>query len=240
MYSIEIKKLTKKFKDKIAVNGIDLNIKEGELFALLGTNGAGKTTTIKMLSGLILPTSGDIKIENMDMKKDVFKIKEILNVSPQETAIAPNLSVKENLEFMAGVYQIDNKEKKINELIKMFKLDEVLNKKAKTLSGGWQRKVSIAISLINDPKILFLDEPTLGLDVIARKELWKIISSLKGKITIILTTHYMEEAESLSDRIGIMSNGNLVDIGTAKELIKKTKAKNIEDAFISIATGGEL
>lgn len=240
MYSIEIKKLTKKFKDKVAVNGIDLNIKEGELFALLGTNGAGKTTTIKMLSGLILPTSGDIKIENMDMKKDVFKIKEILNVSPQETAIAPNLSVKENLEFMAGVYQIDNKEKKINELIKMFKLDEVLNKKAKTLSGGWQRKVSIAISLINDPKILFLDEPTLGLDVIARKELWKIISSLKGKITIILTTHYMEEAESLSDRIGIMSNGNLVDIGTAKELIKKTKAKNIEDAFISIATGGEL
>ena len=240
MYSIEIKKLTKKFKDKVAVNGIDLNIKEGELFALLGTNGAGKTTTIKMLSGLILPTSGDIKIENMDMKKDVFKIKEILNVSPQETAIAPNLSVKENLEFMAGVYQIDNKEKKINELIKMFKLDEVLNKKAKTLSGGWQRKVSIAISLVNDPKILFLDEPTLGLDVIARKELWKIISSLKGKITIILTTHYMEEAESLSDRIGIMSNGNLVDIGTAKELIKKTKAKNIEDAFISIATGGEL
>ena len=240
MYSIEIKKLTKKFKDKVAVNGIDLNIKEGELFALLGTNGAGKTTTIKMLSGLILPTSGDINIENMDMKKDVFKIKEILNVSPQETAIAPNLSVKENLEFMAGVYQIDNKEKKINELVKMFKLDEVLNKKAKTLSGGWQRKVSIAISLINDPKILFLDEPTLGLDVIARKELWKIITSLKGKITIILTTHYMEEAENLSDRIGIMSKGNLVDIGTAKELIKKTKAKNFEDAFVSIATGGEL
>ena len=240
MIAIETNKLTKKFKDKIAVNELDLSIKQGELFALLGVNGAGKTTTIKMLSGLILPTKGSIKIENMDMKKDVFKIKSILNVSPQETAIAPNLSVKENLEFMAGVYQIENRDKKIKELIKQFKLDEVLNKKAKTLSGGWQRKVSIAISLINDPKILFLDEPTLGLDVIARKELWKIIEGLKGKITIILTTHYMEEAEKLSDRIGIMANGNLVDIGTAKELIKKTKADNFEDAFVSIATGGDL
>ena len=240
MMAIETKKLTKKFKDKIAVNEIDLNIKQGELFALLGVNGAGKTTTIKMLSGLILPTSGNIKIENMDMKKDVFKIKEILNVSPQETAIAPNLTVKENLEFMAGVYQIQNKDKKINELIKQFKLNEISNKKAKTLSGGWQRKVSIAISLINDPKILFLDEPTLGLDVIARKELWKVIEGLKGKITIILTTHYMEEAEILSDRIGIMANGNLIEVGTAKELIKKTKAKNFEDAFVTIATGGEL
>lgn len=240
MYSIETKKLTKKFKDKIAVNEIDLNIKQGELFALLGVNGAGKTTIIKMVSGLILPTSGEIIIENINMKKDVFKIKEILNVSPQETAIAPNLTVKENLEFMAGVYQIKDKEKKIDKLIKQFKLDEVLNKKAKTLSGGWQRKVSIAISLINDPKILFLDEPTLGLDVIARKELWKIINSLKGKITIILTTHYMEEAESLSDRIGIMANGKLIDIGTSQELMKKTKAKNFEDAFVSIATGGEL
>lgn len=239
MISIETKKLTKKFKDKVAVNEIDLKIKQGELFALLGVNGAGKTTTIKMLSGLILPTSGDIIIEGMNMKKDVFKIKEILNVSPQETAIAPNLTVKENLEFMAGVYQIKDKEKKINELIKEFKLDEVLNKKAKTLSGGWQRKVSIAISLINNPKILFLDEPTLGLDVIARKELWKVIISLKGKITIILTTHYMEESENLSDRIGIMANGNLVDIGTSQELIKKTKTKNLEDAFVSIATGGE-
>ena len=240
MYSIETNKLTKHFKDKIAVNGINLSIKEGELFALLGVNGAGKTTTIKMLSGLILPTSGSITIEGMDMKKDTLKIKELLNVSPQETAVAGNLTVKENLLFMAGVYQIDNKESKIDELVKMFKLKEVLNKKAKTLSGGWQRRLSIAISLINDPKILFLDEPTLGLDVIARKELWKIINGLKGKITIILTTHYMEEAESLSDRIAIMVDGNIVDIGTSKELIAKTKTKNFEDAFVSIATGGEL
>ena len=240
MLSIETKNLTKKFKEKTVVNGIELRINEGELFALLGTNGAGKTTTIKMLSTLILPTDGEIKINGLDIIKDRQKIKEIINVSPQETAIAPNLSVKENLEFMAGVYQIPNKEEKLNELVKMFKLEEVLNQKAKTLSGGWQRKVSIAIALINEPKILFLDEPTIGLDVIARKELWNVIEKLKGKITIILTTHYMEEAESLSDIIGIMAKGNLVDVGTAKELIKRAGTKNFEDAFVKIATGGEL
>ena len=240
MLAIETNKLTKKFKEKTAVNEINLKINEGELFALLGTNGAGKTTTIKMLSTLILPTEGEIKILGLDIVKDRQKIKEILNVSPQETAIAPNLSVKENLDFMAGVYQIPNKEEKIDELVKLFKLEEVLKQKAKTLSGGWQRKVSIAIALINEPKILFLDEPTLGLDVIARKELWNVIEKLKGKITIILTTHYMEEAESLSDRIGIMAKGNLVDVGTAEELIKRADTKNFEDAFVKIATGGEL
>ena len=240
MLAIETKNLTKKYKEKTAVDGINLKINQGELFSLLGTNGAGKTTTIKMLSTLILPTDGKIKIGGLELGKDKQKIKEILNVSPQETAIAPNLSVKENLEFMAGVYQISNKEEKINELIKIFKLDEVLNQKAKTLSGGWQRKVSIAISLINEPKILFLDEPTLGLDVIARKELWSVIKNLKGKITIILTTHYMEEAESLSDRIGIMAKGKLIAVGTPDELVKQTDAKNFEDAFIKIATGGEL
>ena len=240
MFAIETNNLTKKFKEKTAVHGINLQIKEGELFALLGTNGAGKTTTIKMLSTLILPTDGEIKIEGLDIIKDRQKIKEILNVSPQETAIASNLSVKENLEFMAGVYQILNKKEKINELIKMFKLEEVLNQKAKTLSGGWQRKVSIAIALINEPKILFLDEPTLGLDVIARKELWSVIEKLKGKITIILTTHYMEEAESLSDRVGIMAKGNLVDVGTSEELIKRTGVTKFEDAFVKIAAGGEL
>ena len=240
MLAIETNKLTKKFKEKTAVNEINLKINEGELFALLGTNGAGKTTTIKMLSTLILPTEGEIKILGLDIVKDRQKIKEILNVSPQETAIAPNLSVKENLEFMAGVYQIPNKEEKIDELVKLFKLEEVLKQKAKTLSGGWQRKVSIAIALINEPKILFLDEPTLGLDVIARKELWKIIENLKGKITIILTTHYMEEAESLSDRVGIMAKGNLVDVGTSEELIKRTGVTKFEDAFVKIATGGEL
>ena len=240
MDAIITKNLTKKYKDKFAVKELNLIIKKGELFSLLGVNGAGKTTTIKMLSGLILPTSGDIEINNMDMRKNAFKIKKILNVSPQETAVAPNLTILENLDFMAGVYEINDKENKISELIKLFHLEEFQNKRCKTLSGGIMRRVSIAISLINDPEILFLDEPTLGLDVISRKELWKIITGLKGDKTIILTTHYMEEAESLSDRIGIMANGNLVDVGTSSELIKKTKTKNIEDAFIKIATGGNL
>ena len=240
MLAIETENLTKKYKEKTAVDGISLKINQGELFSLLGTNGAGKTTAIKMLSTLILPTDGKIKIRGLDIIKDRQKIKELLNVSPQETAIAPNLSVKENLEFMAGVYQISKRQEKINELIEIFKLDEVLNQKAKTLSGGWQRKVSIAISLINEPEILFLDEPTLGLDVIARRELWTVIENLKGKITIILTTHYMEEAESLSDKIGIMSKGKLIAVGTSGELIKRANAENFEDAFVKIATGGEL
>lgn len=231
---IKINNLTKKYKDKLAVDNLNLEIKAGELFSLLGTNGAGKTTTIKMLSTLILPTSGEVEINNLDLVKDSSKIKEIINISPQETAVASNLTVLENLYFMAGIYQIPNKEDKIKELIKLFKLEEVLKQKAKTLSGGYQRKLSIAISLINNPKILFLDEPTLGLDVISRHDLWKIIELLKGKTTIILTTHYMEEAEALSDRIGIMNKGKLIELGTSKELIKKAKTKNFEDAFIKI------
>ena len=234
---IKINNLTKKYKEKLAVDNLNLEIKTGELFSLLGTNGAGKTTTIKMISTLILPTSGTININGLDIIKDREKIKRIINISPQETAIALNLTVLENLYFMAGIYEIKKTKEKINELIKLFKLEEVLNQKAKTLSGGYQRKLSIAISLINDPEILFLDEPTLGLDVISRRELWHIIENLKGKITIILTTHYMEEAEILSDRIGIMNKGKLIELGTSKELIKKTNAKNFEDAFIKIVEG---
>lgn len=236
---IETKNLTKKFKDKVAVDSLNLKIEKGELFSLLGTNGAGKTTTIKMLSFLSELTSGEIIIDGKAVNEKANEIKEILNISPQETAIAPNLSVFENLEFMAGVYEIKNKNEKINELVKMFNLEGILKQKAKTLSGGWQRKLSIAIALINEPKILFLDEPTLGLDVISRRELWKIIESFKGKMTIILTTHYMEEAEKLSDRIGIMANGKLRCIGTSEELKKKAKTDNFEEAFIKLATGGE-
>lgn len=231
---IKINNLTKKYKEKYAVNNLNLEIKSGELFSLLGTNGAGKTTTIKILSTLILPTSGEVKINDFDLIKDSAKIKEIINISPQETAIAPNLTVIENLYFMAGIYQITNKKEKINELVRIFKLEDVLKQKAKTLSGGYQRKLSIAISLINSPKILFLDEPTLGLDVISRHDLWNIIESLKGNTTIILTTHYMEEAEKLSDRIGIMNKGKLIELGTAKELIEKKKTKVFEEAFIKI------
>ena len=231
---IEINNLTKKYKEKTAVNELSLTINKGELFSLLGTNGAGKTTTIKILSTLILPTSGSIKINNLDIIKDKRKIKEIINISPQETAIAPNLTVLENLYFIADIYKIPNKKEKVEELIKIFKLEEVLKQKAKTLSGGYQRKLSIAISLINNPIVLFLDEPTLGLDVISRRELWKVIKSLKGNTTIILTTHYMEEAEELSDRIGIMNKGKLIRLGTSKELMSSVKAKSFEDAFIKI------
>lgn len=239
MDAIITNNLSKKYKDKLAVSSLNLNIKNGELFSLLGTNGAGKTTSIKMLSTLILPTSGEAKVYGYNIDKESQKIKEIINVSPQETAIAPNLTVLENLNFMAGIYKIKNKKEKIDELIKIFRLEEVLKQKAKTLSGGWQRKLSIALALINNPKVLFLDEPTLGLDVIARKELWTVIENLKGKITIILTTHYMEEAEKLSDRVGIMNKGKLIKIGTVKELISKTKTKNLEDAFVKLVTGGE-
>ena len=239
MDAIELTNIVKKYKDKTVVNNINLNIKEGELFSLLGTNGAGKTTTIKMISTLIKQNSGTIKVLGYDTIKDYKIIRNKINVSPQETAVAMNLTVYENLDFMANVYQIENKKDKIDNLIKTFKLEEVLKQKAKTLSGGYMRKLSIAISLINDPKILFLDEPTLGLDVLSRKELWNTINTLKGKITIILTTHYMEEAESLSDRVAIMNKGNIIKIGTPKEIISKTKTKNMEDAFVSLITGGK-
>ena len=239
MNAIELTNIVKKYKDKTVVNNINLNIKEGELFSLLGTNGAGKTTTIKMISTLIKQNSGTIKVLGYDKIKDYKIIRNKINVSPQETAVAMNLTVYENLDFMANVYQIENKKDKIDNLIKTFKLEEVLKQKAKTLSGGYMRKLSIAISLINDPKILFLDEPTLGLDVLSRKELWNTINTLKGKITIILTTHYMEEAESLSDRVAIMNKGNIIEIGTPKEIISKTKTKNMEDAFVCLITGGK-
>lgn len=238
MIAIKTIDLTKKYKDKTAVDNLNLEIKEGELFCLLGVNGAGKSTTIKMLSCLLTPTKGDALLLDKSITKNPLKVKQIINVSPQETAIAPNLTVYENLEFIAEIYGFSKKEakEKTIEMIEKFALSDIKNQKAEILSGGMQRRLSIAMALISEPKILFLDEPTLGLDVIARRELWKIIESLKNKITIILTTHYMEEAECLSDRIGIMVKGKLVEVGTSKELIKKTKTKNFEDAFVSLAS----
>ncbi len=234
---IETKNLTKRFKDKIAVDNLNLKINNGELFSLLGTNAAGKTTTIKMLTSLCSPSHGEIIIDGKSLKDNEAYIKNMINISPQETAIAPNLSIIENLEFMAGIYCIKNKKEKIDELTKIFRLDKVLKQKAKTLSGGYQRKLSIALALINEPKFLFLDEPTLGLDVIARRELWDIIRQLKGRITIILTTHYMEEAEQLSDRVGIMAEGRLLCTGTVEELLKLSGADNLEDAFVALTSG---
>lgn len=226
--------LTKKFGDLIAVDNLNLSIEKGELFSLLGLNGAGKTTTIKMLSCLIQPTSGDATILDKNLIKDSQFIKQRLNVSPQETAVALKLSVSENLKMIAGIYGIDKEiiPKKVDEMISVFKLADVQNKKAKLLSGGMQRRLSIAMALITEPEILFLDEPTLGLDVIVRRELWAIIKKLKEKTTIILTTHYLEEVEALSDRVAIMQKGKIKAIGTVEELLKQTSSKSLEDAFV--------
>lgn len=242
MKAIKTINLIKKYKDKVAVNNLNLEIKEGELFSLLGVNGAGKTTTIKMLSCLVKPSSGDAILLGDSIVDNPIKVKEKINVSPQETAVAPNLTVKENLETIARLYGSSKKQakEKAEDMIKKFELTEIEKSKAKTLSGGYQRRLSIAMALISQPKILFLDEPTLGLDVIARRELWEIIKKLKGKITIILTTHYLEEAEALSDKIGIMANGNLKAVGTAKEIVLRANSENFEDAFIKIAKEGGI
>ncbi len=234
--------LTKKYKDLVAVDNLNLKIAQGEIFSLLGINGAGKTTVIKMLSCLTKPTGGDAFIKGKSVINDELEVKRIIGVSPQETAVAPNLSVKENLEFICGIHGFskEKQRKKIEELSDQFGLRDILSKKAGKLSGGWQRRVSIAMALISEPSVLFLDEPTLGLDVIARSELWDMIRKLKGKITIILTTHYMEEAEALSDRIGIMKNGKLLTTGTVFELVEAAHAENFEKAFVSIIKGGEI
>ena len=242
MQAIETIALTKQYKDFTAVDKLDLEIRQGELFSLLGVNGAGKTTTIKMLTGLTKPTSGDALVGNYSITKDPVHVKKLIGVSPQETAVAPNLSVKENLELICGIHGFskDKTAEKIRKLSKQFHLDTVFQRKAGKLSGGWQRRLSIAMALISDPQILFLDEPTLGLDVIARHELWDIIRSLKGNITIILTTHYMEEAQSLSDRIGILKDGHLLSIGTVEELNKQANTNDFESAFVSIVKEGNV
>lgn len=236
MYSIETLSLTKKYKDVTAVDGLDLKVRSGEIFSLLGVNGAGKTTAIRMLSCLTEPTSGTATVGGADLLRESERIKRMIGISPQETAVAPGLSTRENLELIAGVYGFgkEKTEKKIRELSKTFGLDSVLGKRAGKLSGGWQRRLSIAMALIGEPKILFLDEPTLGLDVIARSELWDVIRSLKGRATVILTTHYMEEAEALSDRIGIMKSGRLLTVGTASEIMELTGKSRFEEAFISV------
>ena len=240
MQEIRTIELVKRYKNLTAVDKLNLEIRQGELFSLLGVNGAGKTTVIKMLSCLTKPTSGDAIVGGYSITKESEHVKRLIGVSPQETAVAPNLSVKENLELICGIHGF-SKEKtkaKIQELSEQFSLDSVLQRKAGKLSGGWQRRVSIAMALISEPQILFLDEPTLGLDVLARHDLWESICALKGKITIILTTHYMEEAEALSDRIGIMKSGRLLAVGTVEELNAAAGTNDFETAFVSIVKEG--
>ena len=237
MNAIEIEGLTKRYGALTAVNGLCLTVRQGELFALLGVNGAGKTTTIKMLSCLTRPDGGDALLLGRSITKEPEEVKKLLAVSPQETAVAPKLTVRENLELMAGISGADKAETKrrIEALSGQLGLQEVLTRPAGKLSGGWQRRLSIAMALTLEPKILFLDEPTLGLDVLARSALWDVIRSLKGNMTIILTTHYMEEAEELSDRIGVMGAGHLLQVGTAAELEASTGTDSLEKAFIALA-----
>lgn len=241
MDAIKIVNLTKKYKNLTAVDGLNLTVKQGELFSLLGVNGAGKTTTIKMLSCLMPPTGGDAFLNGNSILSDTAKVKGIIGISPQETAVAPNLSVRENLELMCGIYGFtkEHSSKKIAELSDSLGLHDILKRRAGKLSGGQQRRLSIAMALVHEPQILFLDEPTLGLDVLARSDLWEVIRSLKGKITIILTTHYMEEAESLSDRIGIMRAGSFLALGTADELKKMAGTDKFEDTFVTIVKGAD-
>lgn len=235
MDAIRIVSLTKKYKDVTAVDNLNLTVKSGELLSLLGVNGAGKTTTMKILSCLTSPTDGDAFLNGKSILKDAADIKSQIAVSPQETAVAPGLTVWENLEFMCGIHGV--KKEKIEELTDCFELRQILKKKAGKLSGGWQRRLSIAMALVNDPQILFLDEPTLGLDVLARSDLWDMIRALKGKITIVLTTHYMEEAEALSDRVAIMKDGKLLICAAADDIKEKAGTENFEEAFIRIVKG---
>ena len=242
MYAIQMNDLTMQYKTVTAVDKLNLDIRQGELFSLLGVNGAGKTTTIKMLCCLTKPNSGDALVGGYSITKQAGQVKQFIGISPQETAVAPNLSVKENLELICGIHALSKNEtvNRIREISNQLSLDSVLHRKAGKLSGGWQRRISIAMALISHPQILFLDEPTLGLDVIARHDLWDVIRGLKGKITIILTTHYMEEAEVLSDRIGIMRDGHLLAVGTSEELNALAGTKNFEEAFVAIVKEGNV
>ena len=239
MTAIQTIDLCRSFKDVRAVDHLDLTVEAGEIFALLGVNGAGKTTTIRMLSCLLPPDSGDALLMGHSILQETAKVKQIINLSPQETAVARNLSVRENLRLIAGLYGFSKTEaaRQTDEMLEALELQNVAARKAGTLSGGYQRRLSIAMALISKPQILFLDEPTLGLDVLARRALWRFIESLRGEITIILTTHSMEEAEALSDRIGILSDGRLRACGTAQELMSRTGAEKFEDAFVRLVSG---
>ena len=236
MLAIQTTMLTKQYGKLMAVDGLNLEVQQGELFSLLGVNGAGKTTTIKMLTGLTRPTGGAALVGGYSITTQPEQVKGLIGVSPQETAVAPNLSVKENLELICGIHGFSREKTrtKIQDLSQILALDSVLSRKAGKLSGGWQRRVSIAMALISEPRILFLDEPTLGLDVLARHDLWEVIRTLKGNITIILTTHYMEEAAALSDRIGIMKSGKLLAVGTVDELNRKAGTDDFETAFVTL------
>ena len=231
---IEIEGLTKKYGKVTAVDDLSLCVEDNECFALLGLNGAGKTTLVSMLSTLVAPTGGRAAIDGFDLVNNRAEIRKIINISPQESAVAKNLTVRENALLIASLYNLPDGKERADEVIAQFGLEEKADVQCKKLSGGQMRRVSIALGLLTRPKILFLDEPTLGLDVKARRILWEAISSLKGKMTIILTTHYLEEVEHLADRIGIISRGKLRCAGTPDEILAKTGTEKLEEAFLAL------
>lgn len=239
MNAIQTQALTKRYREKTAVDALELTVRQGELLALLGVNGAGKTTTVKMLSGLLRPTSGDAEVLGYRLTTQTQEVKKRINLSPQETAVAPKLTVRENLELIAGIYGSTRREAKARAaaMLEEFHMQAIAGQKAGTLSGGWQRRLSIAMALISEPEILFLDEPTLGLDVLARRELWEVIRGLKGRVSVILTTHYLEEAAALADRVAVMAQGRLRICGTVQELLDAAGTQDFEEAFIRLAGG---
>ena len=236
---ITISNLTKKYGNLLAVDNVTLTIPNNQVFAILGVNGAGKTTTIKVLTGLISKDCGVVHYDSLNLDADLAKIKSIINISPQETAIAENLTVAENIKFIAQIYDMDKSsvQTSVTQLMEQFDLTKVANTLAKNLSGGTKRRLSIAMALVTNPKVLFLDEPTLGVDVLQRNQLWKLIQNLKSKMTIVLTTHYMEEAEHLADTVAVMSQGKMVAIGSPTELMRQTQTSDLEKAFIKIVEG---
>ncbi|KKN48001.1 hypothetical protein LCGC14_0657210 [marine sediment metagenome] len=235
--AIVIEGLVKRFGDVLAVDDLNLEIKRGELFGLLGPNGAGKTTTINILSGLLQPTSGTAYVGGYDVKKDLKKIKELIGVCPQEAAVFKFLTGRENIELFGSLHGMSKKEAKerTEDLLKQANFTETSKRKAKGYSGGMARQLNLLIALVNNPQIAYLDEPTVGMDARARRKTWEFIGSLKEQNkTVILTTHYIEEAEALSDRVGIIDYGELIALGTPKELMKKHDSKNLEEVFLKI------
>ncbi len=238
MSAIVTTDLTKRYGSLTALDHLSLTVNDGEMMALLGINGAGKTTAIKLLSCLSSPSEGDALLGGHSIRTEAVAVKRIINVSPQETAVARRLSVRENLTLIARLHGSKDVSARVDTVLSDLGLSEVADRRADTLSGGWQRRVSIAMALISEPKILFLDEPTLGLDVIARQELWAYIRALKGKMTVILTTHYLEEAEALCDRVAILAGGKLCACGTVDEIKLAAGTDNFEKAFITLSMGG--
>ena len=235
--AIVVKDLVKEFEDVTAVDNLSLEIVEGELFSLLGPNGAGKTTTINILNGIMKPTRGTATIAGLDVATNLDEIKKIIGLCPQEAAVFKFLNARENVELFGNLHSVSKKEleERMDTLLELLGLAEASRRKAGGYSGGMLRKLNLMVALISDPKIAFLDEPTVGMDARARRRTWEFIGALKGeKKTIVLTTHYIEEAEALSDRVGIIDYGKLVELGTPKELMERHQAKNLEEVFLKI------